>query len=345
MKAARIFGYRQPPRVVEVPEPAVTGPLDVVVRVAGAGVCRTDLHIVEGMMREALGDPPLPYTIGHENAGWVEAVGPAVAHLAPGDPVILHPLATCGACAACRAGDDSHCANRTFPGLDGTDGGYAQLLKTNARALVGLAPGTDPAPLAPYADAGLTAYHAVRKVVPLAPPGSTAVVIGVGGLGHFGVQLLRTLTAARVIAVDSQPERLGFARSLGAHEALPSGADGAVAAVLDLTGGAGADVVIDFVGEHGTPDQAIRMLRDGGTLSVVGYGGTLTLSTLEVINREISVVGNKVGTHADLAELMALAHEGRVRIEATTFPLDAVADVLHDLEEGRILGRAVLLPS
>jgi D-arabinose 1-dehydrogenase-like Zn-dependent alcohol dehydrogenase len=345
MKAARIFDYNQPPRVVEAAEPAIADPLDVIVRVAGAGVCRTDLHIIEGMMREALGHPALPYTIGHENAGWVQEVGPGVTGLAVGDPVVLHPIIGCGACRECRAGNDSHCASFTFPGLDGTDGGYAELLRTSVRAAVRLAPGTDPASLAPYADAGLTAYHAVKKLVPLAYPGSTFVVIGVGGLGHFGVQLLDVMTTARVVAVDVQPERLDFARSLGADEAFAAGDDGAVQAVLDLTDGRGADVVVDFVGELDTPRNALRMLRNGGTYSIVGYGGALSPTTLEMINREINVVGNKVGTYNDLAELMALAQQGKVRIEAHRFPLDDVADVLREFEAGRILGRAVLVPS
>ena len=143
MRAARLFEYNQPPRVVDVPEPVIDGPFDVIVRIAGAGVCRTDLHIMEAVWREALGDPKLPYTIGHENAGWIEAVGPAASHLEKGDPVILHPLRSCGFCRACRAGNDMHCVSASFPGLDGTDGGYAEYLKTSARAVVKLAPGTE----------------------------------------------------------------------------------------------------------------------------------------------------------------------------------------------------------
>jgi NAD+-dependent secondary alcohol dehydrogenase Adh1 len=345
MKAARLHAYKQAPAIAEVPEPELSGPFDIIVRIAGAGVCRTDLHIIDGMMDQALGHPRLPYTIGHENAGWVERIGSAVTTLKPGDPVVLHPLVTCGLCAECRAGNDSHCTNRMFPGLDGADGGYAELLKTSERAAVKLAPGTDPASLAPFSDAGLTAYHATKKVAGLAHAGTTVVVIGVGGLGHFGVQLLRAMTPARVVAIDNQTDRLDFARSLGADEAVAAGADGGLEAVLDLTGGRGAELVIDYVGEHGTPDSAVRMLRDGGTYSVVGYGGALLTTTLEMINREIHILGNKVGTHNELVELMALAHQGRVKIEAHRYPLVEVADVLRELETGRIMGRAVLVPN
>lgn len=343
MKAVRIFDYNQPLQMVEVPDPEITGPMDVLIRVGGAGVCRTDLHIIEGIWRDALGDPRLPYTIGHENAGWVEAVGAGVTDLQPGDPVILHPQPSCGLCRACRAGNDMHCVNAFFPGLDGTDGGYAEYLKTNVRAVVKLAPGTDPVPLAPYADAGITAYHAVKKIAPLTFPGSVVAVIGIGGLGHFGVQLVKVLTTAKVVAVDTQEERLAFARRLGADHGVLTGQDGGVTGVLDYTNG-GADVVIDFVGEKGTPEKALRMLRKGGTYSIVGYGGTVAPTTLEMVNRELQVVGNLVGTYNDLAELMELAHQGKVEIASQTYSLADANDVLHDLDVGKIVGRAVLMP-
>jgi D-arabinose 1-dehydrogenase-like Zn-dependent alcohol dehydrogenase len=344
MKAARLFDYNQPLKVAEVPEPEISGPFDVIVRIAGAGVCRTDLHLVEAVWKDALGNPSLPYTLGHENAGWVEEVGSAVTHLAKGDPVILHPLRSCGFCRACRAGNDMHCASASFPGLDGTDGGFAEYLKTSARAVIKLAPGTDPASLAPFADAGVTAYHAVKKIAPATYPGSTAVVVGIGGLGHFAIQLLRVMTTARVVALDTRPERLDFARSLGADEAFHSALDGGVEAILADTGGMGADVILDFVGEHGTPNTALKMLRKGGTYSVIGYGGAVEPTTLEMISKELTIVGNLVGSYNDLAELMELNRQGKVRIAAHQFPLEEAADVLRLLDAGQIEGRAVLVP-
>ncbi|MDI3316552.1 MAG: NAD(P)-dependent alcohol dehydrogenase [Bacillota bacterium] len=344
MRAVRIFGYHEPVRLVDVPEPKIEGPFDVIVKIAGAGVCRTDLHIIEGIWREALGDPELPYTIGHENAGYVEEVGSAVVGLQRGDPVILHPLMSCGFCLACRSGNDMHCVNSKFPGLDGTDGGYAEYLKTSARSVVKLAPGTDPAPLAPFADAGITAYHAVKKIAPRSFPGSVAVVIGVGGLGHFAVQLLKAMTTARVVAVDAREERLAFARELGADHWVLAGEDGGVKEVLAYTDGVGADVVLDFVGEHGTPEKALKMLRKGGTYSIVGYGGVVAPTTLDMINRELSIVGNLVGTYNDLVELMELNRQGKVTIRSQMFPLGEAQAVLDDLNAGRVVGRAVLVP-
>jgi D-arabinose 1-dehydrogenase-like Zn-dependent alcohol dehydrogenase len=345
MKAARLFNFNEPPRLVDVPEPTISGPLDVVVRVAGAGVCRTDLHIMEGVWRDTGVNARLPFTLGHENAGWIEAVGAGVPNLAQGDPVILHPQPSCGFCRACRAGNDMHCTGGSFfPGFDGTDGGYAELVKTSARAVIKLAPGTDPASLAPFADAGITAYHAVKKLLPLLYPGSTTVVLGVGGLGHFGIQLLKAMSPTQVIALDRLPERLDFARTLGADQAFPTGSDGGVGAVRDATGGAGADVIVDFVGEHGTPDAAMKMLHRGGTYSIIGYGGTVSQRTVDMILGEFTIVGNIVGTYNDLAELMELNRQGKVRITAKQFPLEDAADVLHQLDEGRIEGRAVLIP-
>ncbi len=161
MKAVQVVGYHTKLQLTEVPEPKIEGPLDVIVRIGGAGVCRTDIHILEGQWAEKSG-VELPYTIGHENAGWVHAVGNAVTNVAVGDKVILHPLITCGQCRACRSGDDVHCENNAFPGID-THGGYAEYLKTTSRSVVRIDDSLEPADVAALADAGLTAYHAVAK--------------------------------------------------------------------------------------------------------------------------------------------------------------------------------------
>ena len=162
-------------------EPKISGPNDVIVRIGGAGLCRTDLHIIEGQWAEKSG-VTLPYTLGHENAGWVHEIGSAVSNVAVGDTVIVHPLVTCGLCRACRAGNDMHCINSAFPGLT-VDGGMANFLKTSARAVVKLDPSLQPKDIAALADAGLTAYHAVKKTIPVLYPGPKAVVLGAGGLG------------------------------------------------------------------------------------------------------------------------------------------------------------------
>ncbi len=340
MKAVRIHGYHQQPVVDDVPEPAIAGPLDVIIKVGGAGVCRTDLHIIEGQWEQAM-NPSLPYILGHENAGWVHEVGSAVTNVVPGDTVILHPTPTCGLCRACRAGQDMHCENSSFPGLS-HDGGMAEYLLTSARACVKLDPATQPKDVAALADAGITAYHAVRKAIPLLWPGTSAVVIGAGGLGHIGIQCLAALTATKIIVVDRNPDALKLAEQLGAqHTVVANG--GQVAATADLTGG-GADVVFDFVAEQGAENEGWAMTRRAGSYYVIGYGGELHIPTLDVIGTERNVIGNIVGTYNELAELMVLAQGGKVTLHTRTYPLDAAPEALADLDAGRVRGRAILVP-
>jgi NAD+-dependent secondary alcohol dehydrogenase Adh1 len=341
MKAVRLHEYHQQPVVEDVPDPVVKGPLDVVVRIGGAGVCRTDLHIIEGQWAPKVG-VQLPYTIGHENAGWVEEVGAAVTNVAVGDTVILHPTPTCGLCRACRAGNDMHCVASRFPGLD-SDGGMAEYLLTSGRACVKLDPSTQPQDVAALADAGITAYHAVRKAVPLLYPGTTCVVIGAGGLGHIGIQCLAALTATRIIVVDRNPDALKLATELGADATVV--ADGnQVDAVLDMTGGEGAEVVLDFVAEQGAEHDGFAMTKRAGSYYVIGYGGTVEIPTLDIISTERNIIGNIVGTYNDLAELMELAQAGKVTLHTKTYPLDAAVDALNDLDAGKVRGRAILVP-
>ncbi|MDT4973158.1 MAG: NAD+-dependent secondary alcohol dehydrogenase Adh1 [Pseudonocardiales bacterium] len=341
MKAVRLHGYHQQPVIDEVPEPAVSGPHDVVVKVGGAGVCRTDLHIIEGQWAEAMG-VGLPYILGHENAGWVHEVGSAVTNVAVGDTVILHPTPTCGLCRACRAGNDMHCIASEFPGLS-RDGGMAEYLLTSARACVKLDPSTQPQDVAALADAGITAYHAVRKALPLLYPGTTCVVIGAGGLGHIGIQCLSALTAANIIVVDRNANALKLAEQLGAQHTVVSDG-GQVDAVKDLTGGDGAEVVLDFVAEQGAENDGFAMTRRAGSYFVIGYGGTLTIPTLDVISTERNIIGNIVGTYNDLAELMVLAEAGKVTLHTRTYPLADAQEALHDLDAGEVRGRAILVP-
>jgi D-arabinose 1-dehydrogenase-like Zn-dependent alcohol dehydrogenase len=343
MKAAQVVAYGRPVELVEVPEPEIADPHDVIVRIAGAGICRTDLHILQGELAEAFG-AALPYTLGHENAGYVHEVGAAVSHVAPGDPVIVHPAVTCGFCGPCRAGVDMHCPTWRFPGVDGWNGGYGELLRTSARSLVKLPAGTDPAPLAPHSDAGLTAIHAVKRLAPFLHPAASVVVIGAGGVGQVAIQLLKILTPARVIVLDRDPERDAFARSFGADAAHTVGVDGGLGVVREETGGLGADAVLDLVGEHDVPAQAMRMLRKGGIYSIVGYGGRVEIEHLDMINRELTIFGNQIGSYTDLVDLMELAVQGRIRLETESFPLDDVADVLREVDAGRVFGRAVLIP-
>lgn len=341
MRAVQVQAYGKTPELQEVPDPQIKSPLEVIVRIGGAGVCRTDLHIIEGQWEQKSG-VALPYTIGHENAGWVEAVGDAVSHVTVGDPVILHPLVTCGLCRYCRAGDDVHCVSSAFPGID-SDGGYADHLLTNARAVVKLDSSLQPADVAALADAGLTAYHAVAKAARLLRPGDKVVVIGAGGLGHIGVQVMLALSAVEVIVVDRSTEALALIQEMGAHHTVVADG-GQVAAVLDLTGGHGAEAVIDFVGEGGAIDDGVGMLRRAGSYFVIGYGGTLRIPTIDIISTEINFVGNLVGSYNDLVELMVLAAQGKVKLHTQKYALTDFVTALDDLDHGKVRGRAILVP-
>ena len=346
MKAARLYKYddsipADALKVEEIDEPKIEGPLDVIVKIGAAGLCRTDIHVVEGQWAPLTG-VELPYVLGHENAGWVEEVGSAVTNVQPGDTVIVHPLITCGLCRACRAGNDMHCENSAFPGID-TDGGFAQLLKTNARSVVKLDPVLEPKDIAALADAGLTAYHAVRKSVPHLYAGTKAVVIGAGGLGHIGIQCLKALTPAEIIVVDPSEEALALAKDWGADETVQV-QDGYVDTVLEMTDGMGAEVVFDYVGERGAEDDAWQMTRRAGYHYVIGYGGTVEVPTIDIISSERNVIGNLVGTYNDLSELMVLTAQGKVTLHTSTYPLDAVNDAIQDLNSGNLQGRGILIP-
>lgn len=341
MRAVQVIGYHTKLQLTEIPEPQIEGPLDVIVRIGGAGVCRTDLHILEGQWEEKTG-VALPYTIGHENAGWVHAVGDAVTNVAVGDKVILHPLITCGLCRACRSGDDVHCENSQFPGID-TNGGYAEYLRTTARSVVRINDSLEPADVAALADAGLTAYHAVAKVAKTTRPGDVCVVIGAGGLGHIGVQVLKAISGVTVVVLDRNPDAVELAVGIGADRGIV--ADGSqVEQVLELTNGHGAEAVVDFVGEGGATREGIAMLRRAGNYYVVGYGENIDVPTIDVISTEINFIGNLVGSYNDLQELMTLAAQGKVTLHTTKYPLDDFQRALDDLDSGRVRGRAILVP-
>ena len=299
MKAVRLHAFHQQPVIDEVPEPTIHGPLEVIVKIGGAGVCRTDLHIIEGQWDAAMGTP-LPYILGHENAGWVHEIGSAVTNVALGDTVILHPTPTCGLCRACRAGDDMHCTgDSSFPGLS-RDGGMAEYLLTTARACVKLDPATQP-------------------------------------------QDVAALSATSVVVVDRNPDALKLAEQLGAsHTVVADGSQ--VDAVKDLTGGAGAHVVLDFVAEQGAEMDGWNMTAPGGSYFVIGYGGTLEIPTLDIISTERNITGNIVGTYNDLVELMSLAEAGKVTLHTRTYPLTSAVEAFADLDAGRVRGRAILVP-
>jgi NAD+-dependent secondary alcohol dehydrogenase Adh1 len=346
MKAARLYRYDPDATgpdfvtIEDVPEPDIVEHDDVLVRVGGAGVCRTDLHIVQGLWEAAMVVEP-PYILGHENAGWVSAVGPSVQGFSEGDAVVVLPGLADGTCDACRAGLDNRCENLVWQGIQ-LDGGFAEHLRTKARNLIRLPAGMEPKQAAPFADAGLTAYHSAKRAAVDLHPGTTAVVIGVGGLGHVGVQVLRALTPARIVAIDASADALALAEQLGADVTLAAGPD-VVDQALELTHGKGAEAVLDFYAEGDVPQQGLAMTRVGGQYLVIGYGGTVSAPAMDIMATEKRIVGNVGGTYLELKELLALSEAGQVQIRIQEYPFDEINQAFADLNNNRIRGRGVLV--
>ena len=347
MKAARVYEYDPELagpeflKVEDVPEPSIDEPDDVIVRVGGAGLCRPDLHIVEGLWDDAR-IVDLPYVLGHENAGWVEETGAWVRRFEQGDAVVIQPGLSDGLCPSCMRGHDNHCEELIFLGIQ-QDGGFAEFLKVKERNLVRLPEGLEPRDAAPYADAGLTAFHAAKKASKILEPDGTAVLIGVGGIGHVAIQALRAMSSVRIIVIEKSDLALELARELGVDATIKS-SDTSVEEVLELTQGKGAEAVLDFVGEDDVPAQALAMTRMGGYYFVVGYGGTIEVPTMEMIATEKNIIGNLGGTTSELRELVALAGEGKVQLTTRHYALDEINEAISDLHEGRIKGRGVLVP-
>ena len=309
-------------------------------KIEGAGVCATDLHAIEGEMEPA--GLTLPIVLGHENAGRVAAMGDLVSTVAVGDPVLVCPPHTCGLCVACRRGRDMMCEQHEFTGLT-VDGGFAEYVVVSERSIVPLPVGLDPVDVAPYSDAGITAYHAVKRLAHLVVPGSTIVAVGIGGVGHVGLQLLRELgSGGTIVAVEPSPARRALAAGLGADAVLDG--EGVADAVRDLSDGRGADLVMDFVGNDQTHAAGMEMLTRGGTYSIVGFGGTVTVPSAAMVGNENTIVGNLVGSWIDLWEVLQLHARGKLTLKTERHSLDDVNDVLAKLREGEVTGRAVLVP-
>jgi alcohol dehydrogenase, propanol-preferring len=344
MKAFQFVEFQRPAelREVKVPEP---GPGQALIKIGGAGACHSDLHILEAPAGTPSLSPP-PFTLGHENAGWVEKLGSGATGFAVGDPVLIYGAWGCGSCANCRVGMENYCENRGQgrPGGLGMDGGIANyMVVPSTRFLLPL--GTlDPREAAPLTDAALTSYHAVKRSIQLLGPGSTAVVIGAGGLGQMAIQVLKALSAATVVAVDMSPAKLETAKEMGADEALVSG-DDAVKRVKEITRGQGANVVLDMVGVQPTLEMAAQISRVLGHVTIVGIGGGALPVNFLSPAKECSVASPYWGSIPELMEVVSLAQAGKIKMLVEQFPLARASEAYHLLHDGKIEGRAVIVPN
>ncbi|GAA2232799.1 NAD(P)-dependent alcohol dehydrogenase [Herbiconiux moechotypicola] len=346
MQAVKLVG----PHTMELQDVAVPelGPDDVLVKVAGAGLCHSDLHVLH--MGEEW--PFFGGTVGHEGAGWVESTGSDVDGFEKGDAVLVSVVWACGHCRACVEGRDNACEVNgsramfpTTPGL-GPDGAMAEYMVVKARHLDKIGD-LDPVAAAPLADAGVTPMHAINSARDRLTPGSTAVVIAVGGLGHMGLQILKATTGARIVAIDNDETKLELARELGADVVLKSDSE-AAQKVLDLTNGYGADAVFDFVGVQPTVTLATQIIAPEGALRFVGLGGgSFTYasdSSTETLPWGVNVQRSYGGTRADQLQVIALAQQGKLEVEVKRYPLADFQQAFDDLEAGKVTGRAVLVP-
>ena len=343
MQAFRMVEPQKPAELREVPVPE-PGPGQVLIKVGGAGACHSDLHLMDASADRL---PGLPFTIGHENAGWVEKLGPGATGFAPGDPVIVYGPWGCGTCANCRLGMENYCENTggLGGGLGGNDGGMAPYLLVPAtRFLIPLG-SLDPREAAPLTDAALSTYHAVKRSLHLLGAGSTAVVIGAGGLGQMAIQILRALSSATtIVAVDTADDKLTIAKRMGADEALLSG-DEAVTRIKDMTRGQGAQLVLDIVGVDPTLRMAAQVARVRGHLTIVGLGGGALPVNFFSPPHECSVASPYWGFIGELMEVVTLAQAGKIQMLVEHFPLERAGEAYQLLHEGRIQGRAVITPN
>ncbi|HEY2302808.1 MAG TPA: alcohol dehydrogenase catalytic domain-containing protein [Acidimicrobiales bacterium] len=340
MTAYQLTGWQKPAEFVEVEVPRPR-PGEVLVKVAGVGLCHSDLLFLD--VPEGFFAYELPFTLGHEIAGWVDEVGEGVDDLGVGDGVVVKSRVSCGHCTNCLIGYDNYCMNHQTGLGAGEDGGLAPFVVAQRRCLVPL-PTLDPRHAGPLADAGCTSYHVVKKAVPKLAPGSAAVVIGAGGLGGYAIQYLGLMTTARVIVVDVAPHRLELARELGVAETVL--ADAAVADTLHrLTQGQGAQAVFDFVGTDETMALAFGTARTLGSVAVVGAGGGSGAISWASIPRECEVFIPMGGTIQDLHEVVALAELGALRLENELFAFNQLPLAYERLRAGDLRGRAVVTPN
>ncbi|SDR74735.1 alcohol dehydrogenase catalytic domain-containing protein [Corynebacterium timonense] len=346
MKAIRHVGYHTFPELKDVPKPS-PGPGEVLLKVAGSGACHSDVAIFnefdEGLV-PAL-DPE--YTLGHEISGWVEEVGDGVAGLDKGDAYLVYGPTGCGRCDMCARGAETYCRYPEEAGANGLglgrDGGMAEYVVVPAGNLIPLGD-ADPIAASALADAGLTPYHAIKKALPaLNGGGKTALVIGLGGLGLIAVQILKALTGATIIATDAKEEALSSAADLGATT-VPVG-DKQVEQIRELTGGRGVDAVFDFVGIGATVTTALRSAGVGADIAIVGLGdGSAADWSFRASPYEARLYSTYWGSRDELFELVEMLRRGQIEPLYTTYPLEKGLEAYQLLLDGKVSGRAVIVP-
>jgi len=348
VRAVRFLRYGGGPEVVKVPTP-VPHDGEVLLQVLAAGLCHTDIFLMSQDEGQSIYAAP-PLTLGHEGVGTVVELGPEAVGVDVGDVVAVYPPWGCGQCYDCAVGDEHHCTKARAsgigtPGLT-TNGALAEyLLVDSPRHLVSIG-GLDPVDAAPLTDAGLTPYHVIKASLAKFTPGSVAVVIGVGGLGHLAVQMLKVLSPAIVVALDVDDAKLELARNLGADVAMLSSDHDLRSRIADLSHGRMATAVFDFAGSQSSLDIARTLVGVGGDLRLigVGLGGAFTKAGFGYMPFDSTIGVSTWGSRRDLFEVIELADRGLIQVNSQRFSLDEAPFAYEKLRLGELLGRAVVVP-
>ncbi len=351
MKSLKLAEFGKPLQWVESETPKPKGS-EVLLKVDACGVCHSDLHIWEGYY-ELGGDERmyiadrgvnLPLTMGHEVVGTVVETGPDAQEVQKGDRRLIYPWIGCGNCKYCKADRMHMCLS---PGSLGVfkDGGYSDFVMIPHEQYLVSIDGLKPENACSYACAGLTAYSALKKMMPL-DEDETMVIIGAGGLGLMAMQLVRELTAASVIVIDVDDNKLNVAKELGSFTTINSRKENPVEVVMNATAGKGASAIVDFVNNEATATAAFNMLQKNGIMVMVGlFGGKLTFSNPVVALKNLTIRGSYTGGLAELRELIEIVRSKKLKsIPVQTYSLDAADEILTKVKKGEITGRAVVTP-
>jgi alcohol dehydrogenase, propanol-preferring len=348
MRAVVFEQFQTFPVLREVPKP-VAGPGEVLLKVAGAGACHSDVAVYRDFKEGAPGALAPSFVLGHESSGWVEEVGPGVSGFTKGAAYLVYGPVGCGHCRMCSKGQDTYCENvatNPYMGIGlGRDGGMAEYVTVPARNLVPLGD-ADPVAAAPLSDAALTPYHAIKLALPqLAGGGKFALVVGLGGLGQIAVQILTALSGATVIATDMREDAMARAAARGAIT-VPGGPDQAER-IREITGGRGVDAAFDFVGATPTIQVARASMGIGGRLTVVGIAGGTTEWSFFGTPYESTLTNTYWGTIEDLHDVVAMYRAGQIVPDVERFSLDGdngALEAYRRLEANDLAGRAVVVP-
>ena len=350
MRRQSLVEYEKPLQTTEAPDPVPNG-TEVLLRISHCGVCHSDIHLQDGYFDlgggeklEVRANRPLPFTLGHEIAGTVEAVGPDAEGVAKGQRYAAYPWIGCGRCELCGRGDEHMCNAPRALGIT-VDGGYAtHVLVPHPRYLLdveGIAP-----PIAgPLMCSGLTGYGAIKKALSFLRAGPL-LIVGLGGVGMMGLQFARALTDKPIFAADIDAGKRDAAVELGASQAFEASSDRAVRKEMMKASGGGFGAVVDFAGSEKSLAFAQGLVAKGGAAIVVGLiGGKFSLPVPMFPLRALTIMGSYVGSLAEAKEMLDLVKAGKVApIPVETRPLEQAGKSLDDLRAGRIVGRVVITP-